>query len=90
VLDLAAEARGLPEFVTDVAMVVSELRAGISFDALDQVARAAELTVPVLLIHGTEDSTVPIATSEAFARARPDLVTFEAYAEAVTGFLAKV
>jgi pimeloyl-ACP methyl ester carboxylesterase len=103
VLDLAAADRGLPAFLTDVAMLVTELRTEVSFAALDQIDRAAELDVPVLVIHGTEDSTVPIATSEAFARARPDLVMFlpvrgaehtqawnvdpGAYAQAVTRFL---
>lgn len=84
---------------------VTWLRTGLDFDRVDYVDRANELTVPVLLFHGTEDTTVPIETSEALAAARPDLVEFhpladaehvrawnegpEAYAAVVSDFLAR-
>jgi len=32
--------------------------------------------LPILLFHGTDDDVVPIQTSEEFASALPDLVTF--------------
>ncbi len=47
---------------------------GIHFSAFDQVRRAHEFHVPILLFHGTADTTVPIGPSEAFA-ALPRLVT---------------
>ncbi len=74
VLRRAGEDRGLPGFLTDLAMAVAQVRVGISFAALDQVARADEFDVPILVFHGTSDSSVPIATSEAFAAAQPDAV----------------
>ena len=37
---------------------------------------SGRLAVPVLIIHGDADDTVPAATSEAYAAARPDLVTY--------------
>jgi uncharacterized protein len=40
------------------------------------VSRAAELTHPVLLIHSKDDEFVPAGPSQAFADARPDLVTY--------------
>jgi alpha-beta hydrolase superfamily lysophospholipase len=42
---------------------------------LDWVARAAELHVPVLMIHSDADEFVPNGPSLALARARPDVVT---------------
>ncbi len=41
----------------------------------DWVARAAELSVPMLLIHSLDDEFVPVGPSERLARRRPDLVT---------------
>ncbi|MGO2747943.1 alpha/beta hydrolase family protein [Microbacterium sp.] len=47
----------------------------ISFDRLDMVARADELTIPILLLHSDDDGFVPVDASRALAEARPDLVT---------------
>ncbi len=62
--------------------------------------------MPILLFHGDEDPTVPVATSDALAEARPDIVTYEraagvghvrswngdpaAYEASVRGFLERV
>jgi len=47
----------------------------IPFDALDMVARADELSAPVLLLHSDDDGFVPADASHALAAARPDIVT---------------
>lgn len=47
----------------------------IPFDRLDMVARAGELTVPILLLHSDDDGFVPADASHALAEARPDIVT---------------
>lgn len=47
----------------------------IPFDRLDMVARAEELTIPILLLHSEDDGFVPADASHALADARPDLVT---------------
>jgi pimeloyl-ACP methyl ester carboxylesterase len=75
-INYEAADRGLPTFLTPLASAAIRVRAGISLAELDQVRRAEDLTVPVLLIHGTGDETVPVATSDEFAEARPDLVTY--------------
>jgi uncharacterized protein len=75
-LDFEAANRGLPPFLTPLASAAIRVRAGISLGDLDQVRQAEDLTVPVLLIHGTGDETVPVTSSDAFAEARPDLVTY--------------
>lgn len=51
----------------------------IPFDALDMVARAAELDVPILLLHSDDDGFVPSDASHALAAARPDLVTMPVF-----------
>jgi len=47
----------------------------ISFDRLDMVARAEELSAPILILHSDDDGFVPSDASHALHGARPDLVT---------------
>lgn len=75
-LDFEAADRGLPSFLTTLASAAVRVRAGIDLSELDQVEHADRLSVPVLLVHGTGDATVPVASSDEFAEARPDLVTY--------------
>ena len=81
-VDLAAENRNLPAFLTNIAKVITSFRFGVDWDALDYLDRAGELSVPVLLFHGGADETVPVSISERFAESRPDLVTYEFFAGA--------
>ena len=82
VVDLQADERGLPRFLgTSTEWAVSG-RIDFDWDAFDQVARAREFRMPILLFHGTEDSTVPISSSDAFARALPRLVQYHRVAGA--------
>jgi fermentation-respiration switch protein FrsA (DUF1100 family) len=57
------------------AKQISALRFGVDWGVIDYVSKADLLRVPVLVIHGPEDTTVPFSTSERFAAARPELVT---------------
>ena len=50
--------------------------AAINLERLDFVRRAAELALPVLLMHSDSDTFVPSTGSRALARLRPDIVTF--------------
>ena len=54
----------------------------ISFDRLDMVARAGELTAPMLILHSVDDGFVPIDSSVALQQARPDLVTMPEFSVA--------
>ncbi|GAB3130405.1 alpha/beta fold hydrolase [Glaciibacter psychrotolerans] len=56
--------------------------APIDFHRLDLVARAADLRVPVLLLHSDDDGYVPSTASRALAARRPDLITFVPFATA--------
>jgi len=54
----------------------------ISFDRLDMVARAEELSAPILILHSDDDGFVPADASHALQAARPDLVTMPAFSVA--------
>jgi len=75
-LSLGGSRAGLPGFVTWAADEIVSHRIGIDFSSFDQVKRAHEFHLPILLFHGTADTTVPIGPSRAFAAALPRLVTF--------------
>ena len=96
----------LPGTLVWTAKRLSSIRFGINWKAIDYVAGADQLRVPVLVFHGTEDATVPLTTSQEFAAARSDLVRLvivpgaghvrswnispEAYERRLTEFLAEV
>jgi pimeloyl-ACP methyl ester carboxylesterase len=76
VLDLQARERGLPGFITRTTEWTVKARIGIDWSRFDQVRRAHRFQVPILLFHGTEDRTVPVETSDRFARRLPRLVEY--------------
>jgi pimeloyl-ACP methyl ester carboxylesterase len=76
VLAHAGKQLKLLPIVLSLAKRIVVLRTGLRWERLNQLSRAAELTVPVLIVHGDADETVPAATSGAYAAARPDLVTY--------------
>ena len=65
-----------------VAGTLTGLAAPIDLEALDAVARADELDVPILLMHSEDDGFVPIDGSRRLAAVRADLVQFEVFDEA--------
>lgn len=54
-------------------------RSPIDLSRLDFVRRAAELDVPILLMHSGDDGYVPADASRALAAARRDIVRFEEF-----------
>jgi len=56
--------------------------APVDLRRLDWVTRAAELRLPVLLVHSDDDEFVPSGPSRRLAHARPDLVTFVSFPHA--------
>ncbi len=84
VLRFQAKAVGVRAPLPDLAMSalsvpltarLSGAEAAIPFDRLDMVARAEELSVPILILHSDDDGLVPADASHALRDARPDLVT---------------
>ncbi len=102
----AVRSHGIPGIFAGLAKAIVRIWSGIEWDDLDQLTRASELDVPVLLMHGSEDAVIPIEASDTLAEQRPDLVTYERfegaghdalwnvdptrYMEAVAGFLTTV
>lgn len=88
VLDFHAKLAGMRDPLPALAMGalstgltarLSGAEGAIPFDRLDMVARAAEITVPILLLHSDDDGYVPADASHALAQARPDIVTMPAF-----------
>lgn len=55
------------------------LPGSIPLRCFDWPVRAADLTTPALILHGTRDDSVPIRLSQALRDARPDLVELETF-----------
>jgi pimeloyl-ACP methyl ester carboxylesterase len=82
VLEYAAEQRRLPGPLTSLTKRLVSLRWSTDWQTVDYLRSASSLRTPIMLLHGEKDLQVPIATSEALARARPDLVTLYRFADA--------
>lgn len=78
VVRLAAERRGLPRAMLP-ALLPATMRLATARHGIDWSRTRSEpgtVAREMLLLHGDEDETVPVATSDALAEARPDLVTY--------------
>lgn len=65
----------VPPTLSAAAKFMTSLRIGVNWKSLDYVTRAeGSLRIPVLLFHGTDDETVPIAQSLRFSETAPDRV----------------
>jgi len=82
VFALASRQRHVPEAITEVGKFVASLRSGLEWSELTQSPHAHDFSTPMLIFHGDADETVPIAVSQRFATARPDLVTLQTVAGA--------
>jgi pimeloyl-ACP methyl ester carboxylesterase len=76
ILSFNASELGLPSFAAIPVEWMIDLRISPDWGLLDALDHPASFHLPILLFHGTEDRTVPIATSDAFARELPRWVTY--------------
>lgn len=58
-----------PGFLVTWARAMTTFRFGIDWSALDHVNRADDFTMPVLILHGEDDTVYPISVSRSFADA---------------------
>jgi len=75
-LTYQTQRRSLPAFFAPIAETVVGIRSGINFDALDQF-HLPQTPTPILLFHGTNDTTIPVQISDDFAHAHADFVTYK-------------
>jgi len=73
--DLPLIGTSIPTSLTSFAKWIAGWRFDIDWDEADYLAKMNELHAPMLIFHGSNDTSVPLATSEAMARLRPDITT---------------
>jgi pimeloyl-ACP methyl ester carboxylesterase len=76
ILSFNAKEMGLPSFAADPVEWAIGARIDADWSGLDALRHTSSFHVPILLFHGTADKLVPIATSDAFAKALPRWVTY--------------
>lgn len=75
-VERAAADYGIPGILRPLTSGLIRVRYGVDWPDVDQIDRAAQFDVPILLMVGTEDPMTPVSTMEQFAEAVPDdLVT---------------
>ena len=74
-IDWGGQQLGYPQFTLNYAKFGAMVRFDVDYSATDYLTRSGELKVPIFLIHGGEDATIPFSISEDFARERSDIVT---------------
>lgn len=79
VMAQGARNMGIPlaEPLTRWAMWIAGLRAGVDWRSLDQRRTGTDLGVPLLLIHGSDDQTVPVSLADTFAQAWQSSLRYE-------------
>lgn len=80
-IDYAAD-KGTPGLIAWFGRRLVALRFGMDWGALDQLGRASEFDVPILLLYGAKDPVTSVAAFEDFAEAIPHLVIPERFEQA--------
>jgi pimeloyl-ACP methyl ester carboxylesterase len=76
ILSFNATEMGLPSFAADPLEWMIGARIDADWNSLDALRHPGDFHLPILLFHGTADETVPIATSDEFAKELPGWVTY--------------
>ena len=76
ILSFNAGEMGLPSFAADPLEWMIGERIDADWSNLDALRHPGDFHLPILLFHGTEDKTVPIATSNEFAKELSGWITY--------------
>jgi uncharacterized protein len=76
ILSFNAKEEGFPSFAATPVEWMIGARINAGWERLDALRHTSSFHIPILLFHGTEDKTVPISLSDAFAKALPRWVTY--------------
>ena len=68
VIDEIARDRGIPGYLATIGKSIARIRFGLEWSRLDQLERVLEFdpSLPMLVLHGTDDAVAPITTTDAF------------------------
>ena len=76
---LAAERKAIGP-LRSAGKLLARIRFDIDWEELDQIERAGQYSVPVLVMHGTADELVPLEIADDFVAGLGDLATYEVFA----------
>lgn len=65
----------VPQLVTNLAKNIAEWRFGIDWEATNYLTQTGQIHSPMLIFHGSEDTSVPLYTSRVMELTRPDITT---------------
>lgn len=68
-VNLQASQRGVPTFLTPLAELFADARAGVDLEQMTALDHPPRVRPTTLLIHGAQDTTVPVHSSRALAAA---------------------
>lgn len=80
IVDSGAADMHVPQFITDMGKWMATQRYGFDFNATNYINNAKQITVPTLIVQGTDDHTVPLLQNQQFvAAANPGVMTLETF-----------
>jgi alpha-beta hydrolase superfamily lysophospholipase len=75
---LAAERKAIGP-LRAAGKLLARIRFDIDWEELDQIERAGQYSVPILVMHGTADEVVPLEIADDFVAGLGDLATYEVF-----------
>jgi fermentation-respiration switch protein FrsA (DUF1100 family) len=67
VIDADPAGEAIPQILRSLGKTIATFRFGVNWSELDYVTKFSDVSVPTLLIHGSDDEVVPVALSDELA-----------------------